>query len=59
MSIVVDTPDAVAKRIADEIGGLPVDTVFVWASLGGMPEPMVVEHTTTLCRDLAPLVADL
>ena len=59
MSIVVDTPDAVAERIGDEIGGLPVDTVFVWASLGGMPEPMVVEHTTTLCRDLAPLIADL
>jgi hypothetical protein len=41
------------------VGGVPIDTVFVWASLAGMPEAMVVEHTTTLCRDLAPLLADL
>jgi len=59
LSIVVDTPERVAASIREHVGGVPVDTVFVWASLAGMPEAMVVEHTTTLCRDLAPLLADL
>jgi hypothetical protein len=36
-----------------------VETIFLWASLAGMPEEMVARHVQTICTRLAPLVADL
>jgi alkanesulfonate monooxygenase SsuD/methylene tetrahydromethanopterin reductase-like flavin-dependent oxidoreductase (luciferase family) len=59
LSIVVDTPEVVAQAIREQVEGLPVDTVFVWASIAGMPEEMVVEHTRVLCSELRPLLADV
>jgi alkanesulfonate monooxygenase SsuD/methylene tetrahydromethanopterin reductase-like flavin-dependent oxidoreductase (luciferase family) len=57
--IVCDTPDVVAAQINEHLGGLPVDTVFMFASVAGMPEAMVVEHTRVLCEQVRPLIADL
>jgi Acyl-CoA dehydrogenase, N-terminal domain len=37
--------------------GAPVETVFFWASIGGMPEEMVAERIRLLCRALAPRLA--
>jgi alkanesulfonate monooxygenase SsuD/methylene tetrahydromethanopterin reductase-like flavin-dependent oxidoreductase (luciferase family) len=52
------TPDAAAAAIVDFIGEAPVDTVFFWASLPGLPEEMVRRHVHTVCTRLAPLLAD-
>ena len=44
----------------EPVGGLtgaPVETVFFWASIAGMPEEAVLRHVETVCRTLAPLLA--
>jgi alkanesulfonate monooxygenase SsuD/methylene tetrahydromethanopterin reductase-like flavin-dependent oxidoreductase (luciferase family) len=57
-SFVFDTPEEVARRIRAYTSGAPVDTVFMFASLAGMPEDMVARHIQTICGQLAPLLAD-
>jgi hypothetical protein len=52
------TPDDVAEQIRAYTTGAPVESVFLWASLGGMPEQMVAEHVRLICTRLAPLLAD-
>lgn len=56
--LLVDTPEAVAAQVREATAGLPVESVFFWVSIAGMPEDMVVRHAQTICNDLAPLVAD-
>lgn len=56
--ITYGTPEDVAQRIVDDAAGAPVDTVFFWASIAGMPEDMVAAHIRTVCQRLAPLLAD-
>ncbi|KAA9160521.1 LLM class flavin-dependent oxidoreductase [Amycolatopsis acidicola] len=51
-----DTPEALATRIRDSVAGLPVDTVFLWASVGGMPEDLVERNVSVICQRLAPLL---
>jgi alkanesulfonate monooxygenase SsuD/methylene tetrahydromethanopterin reductase-like flavin-dependent oxidoreductase (luciferase family) len=53
------TPEDAVTAIRELTAGAPVETVFVWASLAGMPEEMVARHVQTICTRLAPLVADL
>ena len=57
--LLVDTPQNVAMQIREVTKGLPVDTVFFWGSIAGMPEEMVMRHMQTICNDLAPLLADV
>jgi alkanesulfonate monooxygenase SsuD/methylene tetrahydromethanopterin reductase-like flavin-dependent oxidoreductase (luciferase family) len=57
-TIVYGTPEEVAQRIVHDTAGAPVDTVFFWASIAGMPEEMVATHIRTVCQRLAPLLAD-
>ena len=52
------TPEDVARQIRAYTAGAPVESVFLWASLGGMPEAMVAEHVRLICTRLAPLLAD-
>jgi alkanesulfonate monooxygenase SsuD/methylene tetrahydromethanopterin reductase-like flavin-dependent oxidoreductase (luciferase family) len=52
------TPENLAGRIAGVTHGAPVDTVFIFASIGGMPEDLVARHVRTICGRLAPLLAD-
>lgn len=52
------TPDDVAGRVREHTAGAPVDTVYFWASLGGMPEDRVRDNVTTICTRLRPLLAD-
>jgi alkanesulfonate monooxygenase SsuD/methylene tetrahydromethanopterin reductase-like flavin-dependent oxidoreductase (luciferase family) len=51
------TPEEMAGRIHDLTAGAPVETVFLWASIAGMPEPLVAQHVHTICTRLAPLLA--
>jgi alkanesulfonate monooxygenase SsuD/methylene tetrahydromethanopterin reductase-like flavin-dependent oxidoreductase (luciferase family) len=55
--LLVAPPDVVAAEVRKAIGTAPVETVYFWASLAGMPEPMVREHVTTVLTELAPLLA--
>jgi alkanesulfonate monooxygenase SsuD/methylene tetrahydromethanopterin reductase-like flavin-dependent oxidoreductase (luciferase family) len=51
------TPDQVAARVRSYVRDAPVDTVYFWASIGGMPEEMAVRHVQTICGKLAPMLA--
>ena len=51
-----DTPEGMAERIRTLTGEAPVETVYMWASVGGMPEDVVLANVQTLCTRLAPLV---
>lgn len=51
-----DTPDGMTERIRQHIGDAPVETVYLWASIGGMPEDVVLANVQTLCTRLAPLL---
>jgi alkanesulfonate monooxygenase SsuD/methylene tetrahydromethanopterin reductase-like flavin-dependent oxidoreductase (luciferase family) len=57
-SFMVDTPEEVARRIRAYTSGAPVETIFMFASLAGMPEDLVARHVQTICGKLAPLLAD-
>ena len=57
-SIVYGTPEAVAAEIREQTAGAPVEEVFLWASLAGMPEREVARGIQTICGRLAPLLAD-
>lgn len=52
------TPEDLAGHIARLTAGAPVDTVFIFASIGGMPEDLVARHVRTICAKLAPLLSD-
>lgn len=50
------TPVQVASQIIDYTAGAPVDTVFLWAGLTGMPPELIRRHITTIATELAPLL---
>ncbi|MET7772561.1 LLM class flavin-dependent oxidoreductase [Nocardia sp. NPDC005366] len=50
------TPEDIAERIRGLTEGAPVTTVYLWASVGGMPEAMVAEHIRVVTTRLAPLL---
>jgi alkanesulfonate monooxygenase SsuD/methylene tetrahydromethanopterin reductase-like flavin-dependent oxidoreductase (luciferase family) len=53
---------ATAADAADTIrrftAGAPVETIYVFASLGGMPDDLVARHIQLICQKLGPLLAD-
>ena len=57
-SFMYGTPEVVADQIRDYTAGAPVQTVFLWASIGGMAEADVARNVQTICTRLAPLLAD-
>jgi alkanesulfonate monooxygenase SsuD/methylene tetrahydromethanopterin reductase-like flavin-dependent oxidoreductase (luciferase family) len=57
-NLLVATPEDAADAIRERLSGMPVDTVFCWASLAGMPEEAVAAHIQTLCTKLRPLLTD-
>ena len=58
-SFVYGPPEEVAQTVRARTAGAPVETVFFWVSIGGMPEAMCAQHVQTLCTQLAPLLADV
>jgi alkanesulfonate monooxygenase SsuD/methylene tetrahydromethanopterin reductase-like flavin-dependent oxidoreductase (luciferase family) len=50
--------EMVAANIRKFTAGAPVETVFIAASLSGMPEDMVVRHVRNIGTKLLPLLAD-
>ncbi|WP_293045855.1 hypothetical protein [Mycobacterium sp.] len=51
------TPEFVAEEIRRTSEGAPVETVFLWASIGGMPDDLVARNVETICTKLAPLLS--
>ncbi|MGV0793289.1 LLM class flavin-dependent oxidoreductase [Mycolicibacterium sp. XJ1819] len=56
-SFTYGTPEHVAKAIKAGTAGAPIDTVFMWASVGGMSEELTMRNIETICTRLAPLLA--
>jgi alkanesulfonate monooxygenase SsuD/methylene tetrahydromethanopterin reductase-like flavin-dependent oxidoreductase (luciferase family) len=50
------SPAEVAPRILCYTAGAPVETVYLWASIGGMAEAMVARQVQLVCNELAPLL---
>jgi alkanesulfonate monooxygenase SsuD/methylene tetrahydromethanopterin reductase-like flavin-dependent oxidoreductase (luciferase family) len=57
-TITYGTPDEVAAHIQASTAGVPAETVFLWASIAGMPEEVVARNVRTICTELAPRLAD-
>jgi alkanesulfonate monooxygenase SsuD/methylene tetrahydromethanopterin reductase-like flavin-dependent oxidoreductase (luciferase family) len=57
-SYLYGTPEDVAAEIRKRTAGAPVETVWFWASVAGMPEEMTARHVRTICTRLRPLLAD-
>lgn len=55
-SFTYGTPEAVAEGIQAYTAGAPVQTVFLWASIGGMADDVVMRNIHTICTRLAPLL---
>ncbi|MHB8670482.1 MAG: LLM class flavin-dependent oxidoreductase [Acidimicrobiales bacterium] len=50
------TPSDAAEAIRARLAGLPVGTVYLWASLAGMSEEVVARHVQLVCTELRPLL---
>jgi alkanesulfonate monooxygenase SsuD/methylene tetrahydromethanopterin reductase-like flavin-dependent oxidoreductase (luciferase family) len=55
----VVTPDEAVHRLWNWLSPLPVEHVYFWASVGGMPADLVARHCELLATQVAPRVADL
>lgn len=53
---VIDTPERIAAAIMDQVDDAPVEEVFIWASIAGMPEQMVADHIHRIATRLQPLL---
>ena len=53
------TPEEVAKAIGEYVGDAPVRTVWLGASVAGLPEDLAARHVQTICTRLRPLLAPL
>jgi alkanesulfonate monooxygenase SsuD/methylene tetrahydromethanopterin reductase-like flavin-dependent oxidoreductase (luciferase family) len=51
------TPEQVAAAIQDYAGDAPVRTVWLGASVAGLPDDLAVRHVQTICTRLRPLLA--
>ena len=51
------TPDDAVAAIREATDGAPVEHVYLWASVAGMPGDVVDRHVELLCSQVAPAVA--
>jgi alkanesulfonate monooxygenase SsuD/methylene tetrahydromethanopterin reductase-like flavin-dependent oxidoreductase (luciferase family) len=51
------TPEVFAQAARAYIADAPVKEIFVWASVGGMPEQMVADHIHRIATRVKPLLA--
>jgi len=58
-SFVYGAPEDVAERLIAAKGDAPIETLFIFASLGGMSEEMTARHVEVVCTRLRPLLADV
>jgi alkanesulfonate monooxygenase SsuD/methylene tetrahydromethanopterin reductase-like flavin-dependent oxidoreductase (luciferase family) len=53
----LETPERMAEKVRAYTAGAPVETVYFWASIGGMSEERARDHVQVVCNKLAPLLA--
>ena len=53
----VVTPEEAAERVRTTLAELPVSDVFLWASIGGMPDELSDRHVELVATRLAPALA--
>jgi alkanesulfonate monooxygenase SsuD/methylene tetrahydromethanopterin reductase-like flavin-dependent oxidoreductase (luciferase family) len=46
------TPDDAARAISERLDGLPVDEVFLWATIAAMPDDIAMRHTELVAGEL-------
>ena len=51
-------PEHVAEAILRYTQGMPIETVWLWASIGGMDQGISATHVRSVCEQLAPLLLD-
>jgi alkanesulfonate monooxygenase SsuD/methylene tetrahydromethanopterin reductase-like flavin-dependent oxidoreductase (luciferase family) len=51
------TPDDAIELVRKRTDGLPVEHVYLWASLAGMPDDLVERHIELVCSQLRPALA--
>ena len=54
----VMTPPEAITAIGDATAGAPVQHVYLWASIAGMPDELVQRHIELLCTEVAPALRD-
>ena len=54
--VVVATPEEAAAQLRAELAGAPVDTVFMWSWLPGVPRALAERHVELVCTKLRPLL---
>jgi alkanesulfonate monooxygenase SsuD/methylene tetrahydromethanopterin reductase-like flavin-dependent oxidoreductase (luciferase family) len=54
----LETPEGMADRVRAYTAGAPVETVFFWASIGGMSQERARDEVQLVCNKLAPLLAE-
>ena len=54
----LETPDRMVEKVRAYTAGAPVETVYFWASIGGMTEERARDNVQLVCNKLAPLLAD-
>jgi alkanesulfonate monooxygenase SsuD/methylene tetrahydromethanopterin reductase-like flavin-dependent oxidoreductase (luciferase family) len=55
----VVTPAEAVRRIAAWLNDLPVETVYFWRSIAGMPDDLAEEHVRLLATEVGPALARL
>jgi alkanesulfonate monooxygenase SsuD/methylene tetrahydromethanopterin reductase-like flavin-dependent oxidoreductase (luciferase family) len=56
--LAVLTPDDAVSRITQRTAGLPVEHVYTWASIAGMPDALVERHLELLLTRVAPALRE-
>jgi alkanesulfonate monooxygenase SsuD/methylene tetrahydromethanopterin reductase-like flavin-dependent oxidoreductase (luciferase family) len=51
------TPEDAVQSLRRRTDGLPVEHVYIWASIAGMPDDLVARHVELVSGTLAPLLA--
>jgi len=54
--ILVATPEDAAAQLRTELAGMPVETVFMWSWLPGVPGALAERHVELVCTKLRPLL---
>jgi alkanesulfonate monooxygenase SsuD/methylene tetrahydromethanopterin reductase-like flavin-dependent oxidoreductase (luciferase family) len=56
-AFVHETPDVFAQSVRRYVADAPVEEIFIWSSIAGMPEEMVANHIRLIATRLKPLLA--
>lgn len=56
IALSVFTPEEAVAEVRRKVDGLPVEHVYTWASIAGMPADLVDEHIELLFTEVAPQV---